>query len=64
MTGTYQVCSAGIPGRFAIQLDVQMDDGNTQTGSMRVIADGATPGGGVATATIDPAANYTVCMTF
>jgi len=65
MTGTYQVCSAGILGKFVKQLDVQMDDGNTATGSMRAVADGAALGAtGVATASIDEAANYTTCMTF
>jgi prepilin-type N-terminal cleavage/methylation domain-containing protein len=67
MTGTYQVCSAGILGKFAKQLDVQMDDGNTATGSMRLVADGA-PMGTNATAMSatypDEATNYTVCMTF
>ena len=66
MTGTYQVCSAGILGKFAKQLDIQMDDGVTNTGSMRAVPDGSalnTAGD----ATIDAAeeANpYTVCMTF
>ena len=65
MTGTYQVCSAGVLGKFAKQLDVQMDDGNTATGSMRVVADGATAGtAAIATTAIDEATNYTVCMTF
>ncbi len=65
MTGTYQVCSAGILGKFVKQLDVQMDDGNTATGSMRAVADAAAiPSPAVATATIDEAANFTVCMTF
>jgi prepilin-type N-terminal cleavage/methylation domain-containing protein len=65
MTGTYQVCSAGILGKFAKQLDIQMDDGNTATGSLRVVADGAALGtAAVATAAIDDATNYTVCMTF
>jgi len=65
MTGTYQVCSAGILGKFAKQLDVQMDDGNTATGSLRVVADGAAMGAAaIATTAIDEAANYTVCMTF
>jgi prepilin-type N-terminal cleavage/methylation domain-containing protein len=65
MTGTYQVCSAGILGKFAKQLDVQMDDGNTATGSLRVVADAAAMGAAaIATTTIDEAANYTVCMTF
>jgi prepilin-type N-terminal cleavage/methylation domain-containing protein len=65
MTGTYQVCSAGILGKFAKQLDIQMDDGNTATGSLRVVADGAAMGAAaVATTAIDDATNYTVCMTF
>ena len=65
MTGTYQVCSKGILGRFAKQLDIQMDDGNTATGSMRAVLDTAALGtAAVATAAIDEAAAYTVCMTF
>lgn len=65
MTGTYQVCSAAILGKFVKQLDVQMDDGNTATGSMRAVADGAAMNAAaVATASIDEAANYTTCMTF
>jgi prepilin-type N-terminal cleavage/methylation domain-containing protein len=65
MTGTYQVCSKGILGKFAKQLDIQMDDGNTATGSLRVVADGAAlNSAGLATAAVDDATNYTVCMTF
>lgn len=77
MTGTYQICSKGVLGKFAIQLDVQMDDGQPCTGSMRAIPDvGATTGNNVAAAKsagspiactgpdIDQDAPYTVCMTF
>ncbi len=67
MTGTYQVCSAGILGKFAKQLDIQMDDGKTTTGSMRVVPDGSALGTAAADSTAagwDDAANYTVCMTF
>ena len=66
MSGTYQVCSQGILGKFAKQLDIQMDDGNTATGSMRTIADApAGPGtAAITTATVDDATSYTVCMTF
>ena len=64
-TGTYQVCSKGILGKFAKQLDIQMDDGNTAAGSMRAHADGAALGSAAtATASIDEAAPYTVCMAF
>jgi prepilin-type N-terminal cleavage/methylation domain-containing protein len=65
MTGTYQVCSTGILGKFVKQLDIQMDDGKTETGSMRAVADGAAVGTpAVATTAIDEAAPYTVCMSF
>ena len=65
MTGTYQICSKGLLGKFVKQLDIQMDDGNTQTGSMRAVLDTAAIGtAGVATAAIDEAAAYTTCMTF
>lgn len=65
MRGTYQVCSKGILGKFAKQLDIQMDDGNTAGGSMRAQPDGAALGSvSTATTSIDDATNYTVCMTF
>jgi len=62
--GSYVICSTGILGKFVKQLDTQMDDGNTATGSM--MAGIATPAGtpmtAVATASIDDATTYTVCM--
>ncbi|HET7775535.1 MAG TPA: prepilin-type N-terminal cleavage/methylation domain-containing protein [Azospira sp.] len=38
MTGSYFVCSEGIQGKFAKQIDITLDDGNTATGSVRVAA--------------------------
>jgi len=32
--GTYIICSPNILGKFAKQLDIQLDDGNTATGNM------------------------------
>ena len=65
LTGTYLICSAGIQGKFAKQLDIQMDDGNTATGSMRTVADGTASGGAaIATGTVDDGTAYTVCMAF
>ena len=63
MTGAYAVCSDLILGRDATQLDTTLDDGNTATGNLRVVATGV-PGPGLATAVITaaPAAQYTVCM--
>lgn len=63
MPGTYVVCSKAIQGKFAKQLDTTMDDGNTQTGSMRVVAMTHTRGNeALATAAIDDATPYVVCM--
>ncbi|MGA7595690.1 MAG: prepilin-type N-terminal cleavage/methylation domain-containing protein [Gallionella sp.] len=42
MSGTYIVCSSSIPFKFAKQLDVSLDDGNTATGSVQVYAQPAT----------------------
>ena len=58
--GTYFICSTGISGRFAKQLDSQLDDGNTATGSLQA---GAAPNTSVdANGALDDATNYTVCM--
>ena len=68
MTGTYQICSSGILGKFVKQLDIQTDDGNTATGSMRATANVTSTtlaqSAAVPTATIDDATSYTVCQTF
>ena len=65
MSGTYQICSKGILGKFAKQLDIQMDDGEHRTRAR--CARGRRPALGstaIATASIDDADSYTVCMTF
>ena len=60
MTGTYYVCSGGILGRYAKQLDTQLDNGDTATGSLMV---GETTGGNPEpTATVVDGDNYVVCM--
>jgi prepilin-type N-terminal cleavage/methylation domain-containing protein len=66
MTGSYQICSAAILGRFAKQLDIQLDDGNPQTGSVRVVVGAAPALGSAATAlaSIGDADSSIVCMTF
>ena len=68
LTGSYVVCSDGILGKFAIQLDTTLDDGNPQTGSMRVVngLNSGTPHArgqpALATAAIVADQSYTVCM--
>lgn len=65
ISGAYIICSTGILGKFVKQLDLQMDDGNTQTGSMMATPT-TTPATMSATATattaINDALTYTVCM--
>ncbi len=65
---TYLVCSSGILGKYAKQLDSTLDDGETATGSVRVVnglaattphARGAV---GIGTAGVNDSLSYTVCM--
>ncbi len=63
MTGSYNICSTGVLGKIAKQLDTQLDDGNAQTGSFR-IADITTPTAAKATADVLDSNSYIVCMSF
>ena len=62
MAGTYVICSKGIPGKYVKQLDTTMDDGDTDTGSMRVTDNAGTTGQSIATANIVDGTTYIVCM--
>ena len=64
--GSYAVCSGGIAGRLAKELDVLMDDGDTTTGSMRVASEnGAIPALSVPiTAPGFDSTKYFVCLAF
>ena len=65
LSGTYVICSKGILGKFAKQLDTTMDDGKGDTGSMRIVTDGHTRGNqAVANASVDDATSHTVCLGF
>jgi prepilin-type N-terminal cleavage/methylation domain-containing protein len=65
--GTYYLCSTGVRGKFAKMIDTQLDDGKTNSGSVRSF-----PNGGAAAASIDSVAvgaafddtSYDVCMAF
>jgi len=62
---TYVICSGGILGKFAKQLDLTMDDGASDKGSMRAVLSSAVGVGvtGVAAATsITDTESYIVCM--
>ena len=64
MTGSYVICSQGILGKFVLQLDTTLDDGNPETGSLRAILQTAIPGNASTTATVNAnlANGFTVCM--
>ena len=62
LRGAYVVCSDGILGRLAKQLDLTLDDGVSDNGSVRVVVRGDTPSDGV-TLPLDNTA-YVVCMSF
>jgi prepilin-type N-terminal cleavage/methylation domain-containing protein len=64
LNGAYVVCSAGMLGRFAQQIDVALDDGVSSTGSVRSIADAAPGAWDPAIAGAEENANYTVCLAF
>ena len=60
INGTYFICSAGIQGKYARQLDTQLDDGNSATGSMMA---GTTVNGTAAgTTLLVDSTTYTVCI--
>lgn len=66
--GNYYLCSDGIDGKFARQLDLTVDDGESAKGSMQAIAwasnKTAADGSTVASAGYADGTRYTVCMTF
>jgi prepilin-type N-terminal cleavage/methylation domain-containing protein len=66
LRGAYIICSDAIAGKFAKQLDITLDDGNTATGSLQIISAGSTAIGGTATAnsTVNDDTPYLVCMGF
>ncbi|CAN6133544.1 hypothetical protein MCEKH37_00760 [Methylophilaceae bacterium] len=61
LSGAYAICSEGVLGKYAKQLDSTMDDGVGDTGSMRIVVK-ATPSTGVAAP--DDASPYVVCLAF
>lgn len=65
LKGSYIVCSDSIAGKFAKQLDITLDDGNTATGSLQITTANTIAGGtSVATAAIVDDTPYLVCMGF
>ena len=62
MTGSYVTCTENIAGRLVKQIDANLDDGNTATGSLRAVL--AAGDASVASAAIIDGTPYIVCMAF
>jgi prepilin-type N-terminal cleavage/methylation domain-containing protein len=63
MTPTYLMCSSGILGKYAKQLDSTIDDGEPGTGSLRVLNSNHVRGAvGMGLAAVNDSASYIVCM--
>lgn len=67
--GTFYACSDSIDGKFATQLDLALDDGKSNSGSLQGIAQsaaGATQADGSsnASASYVDGTRYTMCMTY
>jgi prepilin-type N-terminal cleavage/methylation domain-containing protein len=61
MSGQYYMCSKGIAGKLAKQLDVTMDNGTSADGVMRALEQSATAST-TAAAAYEDGKTYTVCM--
>ena len=67
MTGSYYVCSFGVLGKIAKQLDTQLDDGVSDTGSFRIVATATAPAAAAAAlipANVLDGTAYTACLSF
>ena len=72
LKGQYYICSKGIIGKFARQLDTTMDNGTSADGSMQALEQPVSTGTGAGTGTgtaaaaadYDDAKTYSVCMAF
>jgi len=60
--GSYVICSAGIPGKLVRQLDSTLDDGDPETGAMRVGI--TTAGPAISVTSLDDGATYVACLGF
>lgn len=63
MAGTHNVCTDGVPGTLAKRVDVYLDDGNPETGSVRIAATTA-PNAALPLTSVNDSSLYLVCYAF
>ena len=64
MVGSFVVCSAGVTGRIAKQIDVQLDDGKTDKGNIRIVEDDKSAADALTNDEVGDGGTYTLCMSF
>lgn len=64
MTGSYNICSTGVLGKIAKQLDTQLDDGNPATGSLRISNPAVAAATALTTGEVGDSLSTLVCLSF
>ena len=62
--GTFFICQDNLPGSFARQIDIAMDDGLPASGTVRLLASGASSGTAITPAELNDGGLYTVCAAY
>lgn len=62
--GSFFVCQDKLLGSYARQIDIALDDGQPDSGSVRLLADGASNGAAIAAANLNDSDPYTVCASY
>lgn len=63
MIGTHNICTDGVAGTLAKRVDVYLDDGNPETGTVRIAASSA-PTKALPLASVEDGGSYLVCYAF
>jgi prepilin-type N-terminal cleavage/methylation domain-containing protein len=64
MTGSYNICSTGVLGKIAKQLDTQLDDGNPATGSLRISDPAVSAATALTAGNVGDSLSTLVCLSF
>ncbi|MBS0372387.1 MAG: prepilin-type N-terminal cleavage/methylation domain-containing protein [Proteobacteria bacterium] len=62
--GSFFVCQDRLSGSFGRQIDIALDDGRPDSGSVRLLSDGASSGAAIAADALVDATLYTVCASY